>query len=123
MTSKTWRLKRVTQCAKCPWKKSANPHDIPNYSTKKHKSLASTIAGPPDLSQLTGKLNVMVCHETADAHCIGWLDQQLGPGNNIALRLQMLSCENAGKIRTIGPQHDTFEDTLPPEAKNPDNHS
>jgi hypothetical protein len=43
----------------------------------------------------------------------GWLTNQLGPGNNIGLRIRMISCENAGKIRLKGEQHPTFENTLP----------
>ena len=48
-----------------------------------------------------------------EAHCIGWLNNQLGVGNNIVLRLQMGSCENARAIRLRGEQHETFEETLP----------
>lgn len=58
----------------------------------------------------------MACHEHSlgeEAHCIGWLMNQLGPGNNIALRMKMLSCENAHRIRLDGEQHETFEATLP----------
>lgn len=55
----------------------------------------------------------MACHETDSAHCLGWLVNQLGTGNNIGLRLQMMSCENASKIRLRGEQHETLEDTLP----------
>ena len=55
----------------------------------------------------------MACHETHDAHCIGWLMHQINQGNNIGLRLHMMKCENAGDIKLIGEQHETFEDTLP----------
>lgn len=33
--------------------------------------------------------------------------------SNTALRIQMSACLNAGKLRTKGEQHQTFEDTLP----------
>lgn len=109
----TWKLKRTNQCAKCPWKISTDPHEIPNgYSEDRHRSLACTIAEPGSLRPT----NVMACHEHApgeEAHCIGWLMNQLGPGNNIALRLKMLSCENAKHIKLDGEQHENFEDTLP----------
>jgi hypothetical protein len=109
----TWKLKRVRQCAKCPWKVDTDPRDIPNgYNEDLHAGLACTIAEPGSL-RCTG--HVMACHEH-DAgervHCVGWLVNQLGPGNNIPLRLQMLSCENAHAIHTDGPQHQSFEDTL-----------
>lgn len=109
------RLKQVKQCAKCPWKKEVNPHDIPNgYSAEKHKNLASTIADPNDVYSTLGKeLKVMACHETEQAHCVGWLHNQLGEGNNIGLRLSMRNCENLGKLQVVGEQYQRFEDTLP----------
>ena len=108
----SWKLNRTHQCRKCPWLVGTNPHDIPNgYSEEKHRALKSTIALSP-LESLT-LTNVMACHETQSAHCIGWLANQLGIGNNLGLRLRMISCENAGKIRLRGEQHETFEDTLP----------
>jgi len=109
----TWRLNRAVQCKLCPWKVSTNPHDIPRgYDVAKHKALAVTIAEPGSLCN-TG--HVMACHEGHEEYCIGWLVNQLGPGNNIGLRLHMRSCENGRDIRVIGEQHETFEDTLPEE--------
>ncbi|MCY7346291.1 MAG: DUF6283 family protein [Pyrinomonadaceae bacterium] len=103
------------QCAKCPWLKRVDPRDIPNgYSEEKHRALRSTIADAGDLSALaSNEIRVMACHETHKTHCIGWLANQNGDGNNIALRLDMLSCANADKIRLLGEQHKSFEDTLP----------
>lgn len=110
-----WKLKRTKQCAKCPWRKDVDPREIPNgYSKEKHRALSCTIAMPNDLSFLTKKgMRIMACHETHDAHCIGWLMNQLGRGNNIGLRIQILNCENADKIQLVGEQHEAFEDTLP----------
>jgi len=109
------KLKRTAQCKKCPWRKDVDPHDIPNgYCEKKHAALSKTIAKPGDVSGLTAReLPVMACHEMHDAHCVGWLVNQLGPGNNIGLRLHIRHYENAGRLRTIGEQHERFEDTLP----------
>lgn len=111
----SWRLKRAIQCAKCPWRKDVDPREIPNgYSEEKHHALACTIAEPTDSAALAqGSLKVMACHETENAHCVGWLANQLGPGNNLALRLRMLSCENRHELRLCGEQHETFEETLP----------
>ena len=113
----SWKLKRTKQCAKCPWKKVTDPHQIPNgYCEEQHKALADTIAVPASLD-FTSPKKVMACHESPvgeEAHCIGWLMHQLGPGNNIAMRLKMLSCENRNEIELVGEQHDRFEDTLPP---------
>jgi hypothetical protein len=108
---KPWKLKRTVQCAKCPWRKAVDPHDIPNgYTEEKHHALESTIAKPDMILRRT---SIMACHETDQAHCLGWLVNQLGPGNNIPLRMSMRSCQNAAKIRLRGEQHETFEDTLP----------
>lgn len=111
--TETWRLKRTRQCDKCPWRKDADPYDIPNYSAPQHAALASTIAEHGSLSS-SGR--VMSCHEHSSGdgvYCVGWLAHQLGQGNNIPLRMHMSSCENAGSIRLIGEQHETFEETLP----------
>ena len=51
------------------------------------------------MGQLASKtLRVMACHETQDAHCVGWLHHQLGEGNNIPLRLSMRQYDNAKDI-------------------------
>lgn len=120
----SFKLRRTRQCSKCPWKKSTNPHDIPNgYCERKHLKLSSTIADESgNLAAALGfrQLRHMACHEHpegAEAHCVGWLVNQLGPGNNIALRLVMRSCDNLANLSVDGPQHETFEDTLPhPES-------
>jgi hypothetical protein len=107
----TWKLKRTRQCVKCPWRVGVNPHDIPNgYTEERHRALDNTIARGLNLA---GTMHVMACHETQDAHCIGWVVNQAGPGNNIALRIMLMTCQNASKIRLRGEQHETFEDTLP----------
>ncbi len=111
----TWKLKRTKQCAKCPWRKDINPRDIPNgYCELKHRALKSTIAEPGDLSFLgTPETHVMACHEDHESHCLGWLMNQIGDGNNIRLRIRMLTCENRKEIWLTGEQHGTFEETLP----------
>ena len=64
----------------------------------------------------------MSCHEHApgaEAHCVGWLANQLRMGNNVALRLAMLDCENARELRTVGERHECFEDTFPGDPAEP----
>lgn len=113
----TWKLKRTRQCAKCPWKVSTDPHEIPDgYSEQQHRDLAATIATPGAVHVPGAPVRAMACHESpvgAETHCVGWLMHQLGPGNNIALRIKALSCENIGRVQLDGPQHQTFEETLP----------
>lgn len=108
----SWKLKRLKQCEKCPWRVDVDPYDIPNgYSLEQHKALESSIA--KDTSFGTGSIQIMACHEMHDAHCIGWLVNQLGDGNNIPMRIAMMGCLNGAGIKTVGEQHETFEDTLP----------
>lgn len=108
------QLKRTKQCAKCPWRKDVDPFDIPDgYSLDKHKALVCTIAKQNEIPDINGPLQAMACHETQDAHCLGWLMNQLGEGNNIRLRIAMMKCENMDEIQLVGPQHESFEETLP----------
>ena len=103
------------QCAKCPWRKDVDPYDIPNgYCARKHAALDRTIAEPgaPNFELAA----MMACHEYPVGHekpCVGWLAHQLGEGNNLALRLAVIHGKVDADIETIGPQHETFEDTLP----------
>ena len=117
--SKPLKLNRTKQCAKCPWKVSTDPFTIPNgYTQERHVALASTIAVPGRLPD-GNAVHVMSCHEHPkgkEVTCIGWLVNQLGAGNNIALRLNMLRCENIRDVVLDGPQHERFEDTLPRKA-------
>jgi len=104
------------QCKKCPWKKSVDPHTIPNgYKPSKHRKLSCTIATPGALP--TGDtLRLMACHESKvgkEIPCVGWLTHQLGVGNNLHLRLAVIQGRVDANIKTVGPQHERFEDTLP----------
>jgi uncharacterized Fe-S radical SAM superfamily protein PflX len=111
----TWTLKRTKQCNQCPWRIDVNPNDIPDgYCETKHQGLSRTIAKEGDLSTLSSKeIYVMACHETDNAYCIGWLMNQLGRGNNIPMRIKMISCSNRQHIKLVGKQHSRFIDTLP----------
>lgn len=110
-----WKLKRTKQCGKCPWRVDVDPHEIPNgYSEEKHLALDCTIAKGCGLASLTAStMHVMACHESHDAHCLGWLMNQLGPGNNIRLRLAVYQCSNIKDVKLFGEQHKCFRDTLP----------
>lgn len=116
-----FKLKRTVQCAKCPWKVDTDPYEIPNdYCEIKHRNLKDTIATENDFGfgNPLQPLKVMACHHSKDTnenteHCVGWLNHQLGIGNNIRLRLIMLDCENIEELEVVGEQHETFEATLP----------
>lgn len=104
------------QCVKCPWKKSTNPRDIPDgYCETKHANLSRTIA-PPGVLPTSPRLPMMACHESVPGRelpCVGWLSHQLNEGNNLGLRLAVIHGQIDANVRTIGPQHTRFEDTLP----------
>ncbi len=109
----TKRLGREKQCAKCPWKVETDPRDISNgYCESAHRALEGTIATH---LQIGGTIKVMACHESPigkETECIGWLINQLGPGNNIVLRISMLGYDLSG-VKVFGEQHQIFADTLP----------
>lgn len=104
---------RKRQCKLCPWKVTTNPHDIPGgYSLDKHRALSRTIAEPGRMTCATGA-HVMTCHETTSGRCVGWVVNQLGPGNNIPLRIRAMTDETLHGMKVVGEQHERFEDTLP----------
>lgn len=112
-------MKTIVQCATCPWKVTTVPDcDIPNgYSTSLHQKLSCTIA--KEVSLRPGALRAMACHYSPigkEHACAGWLHHQLGVGNNIAVRLGVMS----GRLpvpNVDGDQHERFEDTLPKKSK------
>ena len=105
------------QCAKCPWKRSTDPLTIPNgYSEQNHAALSSTIAAPGSIAAIGRPMHIMACHETQSGReqtCVGWLAHQLGPGNNIPLRLAVAAGRIDADFELDGEQHQRFEDTLP----------
>ena len=101
------------QCNKCPWRVDVDPHEIPNgYSEEKHAALECTIARGLNLG---GMIRAMACHESKpgkEFECVGWLANQLGPGNNIGLRLAVIVGKIDADFELVGEQHERFEDTL-----------
>jgi hypothetical protein len=118
-----FKLARTSQCKKCPWKVSTDPRTIPDgYCEIAHARLENTIADPGDpvghyfAVQRAGQIVNMACHHSSPGKeqiCVGWLVNQIGPGNNIALRMKMRDCENIRDLKTAGEQHEHFKDTLP----------
>lgn len=108
-------MTRRVQCKACPWRVDVDPaQDIPGgYSVEKHCGLQDTIAD--GTVNVGPELRLIACHESksgAEFVCVGWLHNQLGVGNNMALRIRAIE----GKLpryELVGEQHQTFEDTLP----------
>ena len=115
---------RVVQCLTCPWRTSCDPEqDIPNgYSCELHEGLSGTIApesAEEQVGALGGPVRAMACHYSKPGDefpCAGWLENQLGAGNNIAVRLAVATGRMPVPV-TDGDQHPTFEDTLPKSAR------
>jgi len=122
MTSRRARRQGTTrrQCAKCPWKVDTDPYEIPDgYCSIKHRGLKGTIAEPGSLVALGGPMRIMACHESTvgrELPCVGWLDNQLGVGNNLPLRLAAALGHVDTDYELVGEQHKTFKDTLPEDA-------
>lgn len=105
---------RVKQCVTCPWRVDCVPtRDIPNYRPEMHAALTNTIQS--GLQSLFCKArHVMACHYSRSGEefpCAGWLSNQIGAGNNIGLRVAVMT----GQMpipEVDGDQHDHFDDTL-----------
>ncbi len=85
-----------------------------------HEGLQDTIAPSNTLEQLnkfaqSKTVKIMACHDSSETelyHCIGWVHNQLGSGNNVALRMSFRDCQNVNEIEVEGEQHSRFEDTF-----------
>lgn len=93
------------QCSSCPWRVDVDPaREIPGYSPDKHEGLFTCAE----------RGVIMACHkspEGEDFACVGWLAHELGPGNNIPLRIKA-SHANLGRLELQGEQHACIEHTL-----------
>jgi hypothetical protein len=90
--------------------------DIPNgYSVELHEDLRGTIAEPGACSLFQSTQRIMACHYSKvgeEFPCAGWLHHQIGAGNNVWLRIEVMR----GRMpvpEVLGEQHQSFDDTLP----------
>ena len=115
-TKEMKQCKKIVQCEKCPWRKSTNPLEIPGgYDEHKHRALTSTTQGEGKFAPIG---NMMACHESSADEpfpCAGWLENQLGVGNNLGLRYAAL-CGQVPAYQTSGEQHERLKDTFPTAA-------
>jgi hypothetical protein len=118
MTAQAKKPRTARQCKTCPWKVGADVALIPNYQRDQHEKLTCTIADGPYVPA-AGILRAMACHystERKNKPCIGWIYNQLGPGNNIGVRLAVMT----GRLpvpKIDGDQYETFEETLGKRAR------
>jgi hypothetical protein len=107
------KTKPRRQCKHCPWKKGSDTSKIPGYRRAKHCKLSSTV--DKGITDIARTLRIMACHKSktgADIPCVGWMVNQLGPGNNLALRMAVISGRVDAHVVTVGPQHRTLQETL-----------
>lgn len=109
-------MEKIVQCRSCPWRVDCDPlTDIPNgYSVELHEGLRDTIARPGCVNaMLAGQQRIMACHYSPvgeERPCAGWMHHQLGAGNNLWLRLEVI----AGRMPPpLVEGEQRFEDTLP----------
>ena len=86
--------KTLKQCGGCPWRVDCVPiRDIPNYVPDMHCNLDKTIqSGLETLFQK--ERHIMACHYSEPGEefpCAGWLHNQIGPGNNLGVRLMVMT--------------------------------
>jgi hypothetical protein len=104
----------IHQCRSCPWRVDCQPiTDIPNYVPEMHHKLDRTIcSGLETLFQK--ERHIMACHYSKPGEefpCAGWLSNQLGPGNNLGVRLLVMTGKMPVPV-VDGEQYETFEETL-----------
>lgn len=110
--SGTSRRSTVRQCRTCPWREGARVENIPHYDRGQHEGLEGTIRS--GLATLGNELRLMACHHSREGDefpCAGWLANQLGPGNNIGLRMAVAGGRVPGP-QVDGPQRESFEQTF-----------
>lgn len=113
---RTRKLKRTKQCANCPWKKSTKHEDIDRregFDVEYYKSVRDDFVSRPGFIGMSQDHDNMGCHkhpDEDDVPCIGWLAHEVGPGNNIGLRLWLTQFENSWDIETVGEQHKSIYD-------------
>lgn len=105
----------IRQCKSCPWRVDCVPdRDIPNYVPDLHAKLDASIQS--GLQTMFCRVrHVMACHHSKPGEefpCAGWLHHQIGPGNNIGVRIAVMT-GHYPVPEIDGDQHETFEATLP----------
>lgn len=98
------------QCASCPWKTSIDPDALPGkYGHVRRDAVArASASGTRSLRTDTPGMGCHVKRPGPVLPCVGWLVQQLGPGNNIGLRMQVAAGLVDGNVETVGPQRATL---------------
>lgn len=103
--------KTVRQCKTCPWKTSVVPsRDVPNYDPGIYERMQASLR--TGVESMTEKVRlVMECHNGkrgANRPCAGWLHHQLGVGNNLGVRLAVISGRMPAP-KVVGEQHEDLE--------------
>lgn len=104
---------RIQQCALCPWKKSVSILEIPNGPDR--ESVRRILMDRP-CGMDPGFM--MACHDSPigeEQACVGWLVHELGPGNNIPIRIAASRGRfDPSALVLDGPQHESVESMCAP---------
>ena len=100
--------KTTKQCKACPWRVDVIPaRDVPGYEPGLYDRMRATLRDGLD-SLAPGTRMSMACHHQVDGEelpCAGWIHNQLGVGNNLAVRINV----GSGRLpvpQVIGEQHE-----------------
>jgi hypothetical protein len=104
-------VKTVNQCATCPWRVGIKPsRDVPDFDPGIYDRMRSSLReGVASMAEK--KRIVMECHNGkrgANRPCAGWLHHQLGVGNNLGVRLAVIT-ERMPTPKVFGEQHEDLE--------------
>lgn len=94
------------QCKTCPWRVENDPMDIPNGPKEAAVDLLS--GWSTGLQLAPSRMGGMGCHQSkmdeTDLPCVGWLAWELGPGNNIGLRVRVMRDPRLCNWELVGEQ-------------------
>lgn len=104
-------MKMVKQCESCPWRVDVKPsRDVPNFGPGIYDRMqASLRTGLESMAEKTRL--VMECHNGkrgANRPCAGWLHHQIGVGNNLGVRLAVMTGRSPVP-KIDGEQHENLE--------------
>lgn len=92
----------TTPCATCPWRRGADPDDIPNFNSDKARNLRCTVGDGDRFRQ------VMACHHSEEGDerpCIGYVAVE-GYSN---LNVRMMALRGTLDLRAIADGAETLD--------------
>jgi hypothetical protein len=104
-------VKAVRQCKTCPWRVDVVPsRDVPNYDPGIYDRMRASLRTGIDSIRETTRM-VMECHngkKGANRACAGWLHHQIGVGNNLGVRMRVIT-GHLPVPKVVGEQHEDLD--------------